>query len=211
VLNEPSTCVATLVTNINERTNFPVDVPPIVGNDDIEEEVEGELNVGNDDIDMVLLEEVGAVDIDFGISQELTSIGEKTTKPVPKKLTRALQPKPKEHANKTQTKKKVPSDKSTKKTNEIAKKQKRSSSKVLNADDNPFIGKGAAFDLSTTVGKQLIVDLGSKLSYEAVCFLSSTIRPAIFYVPYCEKRTAVKDADIMLCGNTQHWAKVYCH
>jgi hypothetical protein len=52
VLNEPSTCVATLVTNINEHTNFPVDVPPIVGNDDIEEEVEGELNVGNDDIDM---------------------------------------------------------------------------------------------------------------------------------------------------------------
>jgi hypothetical protein len=158
-----------------------------------------------------LLEEVGAVDIDFGISQELTSIGEKTTKPVPKKLTRALQPKPKEHANKTQTKKNVPSDKSKKKTNEIAKNQKRSSSKVLNADDNPFIGKGVAFDLSTTVGKQLIVDLGSKLSYEAVCFLSSTIRPAIFYVPYCEKRTAVKDADIMLCGNTQHWAKVYCH
>jgi hypothetical protein len=41
---------------------------------------------------------------------------------------------------------------------------------VLIADDDPFIGKGVAFDLSTTVGKQLIVDLGSKLSYEAVCF-----------------------------------------
>jgi hypothetical protein len=122
VLNEPSTCVATLevpvgdvVTNINQCTNCPVEVPPIVGNYDIEEEVEGEFNVGNEDINVVLLEEVGAVDIDLGISQELTSIGERATKPVPKKLTRALQPKPKQHANKTQTKKKVPSDKSTKK------------------------------------------------------------------------------------------------
>jgi hypothetical protein len=41
---------------------------------------------------------------------------------------------------------------------------------VLIADDDPFIGKGVVFDLSTMVGKQLVVDLGSKLSYEAVCF-----------------------------------------
>jgi hypothetical protein len=177
VLHESSTCVVTLevpardvVNNINECTNCPVEVPPIVGNDDIEVDVEGDWNVGNDDIDMVLLEEAGAVDIDLGISQELTSIGERSMKPVPKKLTRALQPKPKQHANKTQTKKKVPSDKSTKKNKEIANNQNRSSSKVLIADDNPFIGKGVAFALSTTVGKQLIVDLGSILSYEAVCF-----------------------------------------
>jgi hypothetical protein len=76
VLNEPSTSVMTLevpvgdvVTNMDECTNCPVEVPPIVG---------------NDDIDMVFLEDVGAVDIDLGISQELTSIGERTMKPVPK-------------------------------------------------------------------------------------------------------------------------------
>jgi hypothetical protein len=34
---------------------------------------------------------------------------------------------------------------------------------VLIADDDPFIGKVVAFDLSTTVGKQLIVNLGSKI------------------------------------------------
>ncbi len=122
VLNEPSTSVMTLevpvgdiFTNMVECTNCPVEVPPIVGNEDIEEEVEGELIVGNDDIDVVFLEDVRAVDIDLGISQELTSIGERTMIPVPKKLTRALQPKPKQHVNKTLTKKNVPSDKSTKK------------------------------------------------------------------------------------------------
>jgi len=122
VLNESSTCVTTLlvpvtdvVNNLNEATHCPVEVPPIVRNDDIDKDVEGDWNVGNDDIDVVLLEEAVAVDDDLGISQELTSIGETTMKPIPKKLTRALQPKPKQQANKTQTKKKLPSDKYPKK------------------------------------------------------------------------------------------------
>ncbi len=156
----------TVPSRLDEVLN--VEVPPIVRNDDIDKDVEGDWTVGNEDIDVVLLEEAVAVDDDLGISQELTSLGETSMKPVPKKLTRALQPKSKQQANKRQTKKKLPSDKSSKIRKEIA--NNRSSSKVLLADDDPFIGKGVAFDLSTTVGKQLIVDFGAKLSYEAVCF-----------------------------------------
>jgi len=117
----------TVPSRLDEVLN--VEVPPIVRNDDIDKDVEGDWTVGNEDIDVVLLEEAVAVDDDLGISQELTSIGETSMKPVPKKLTRALQPKSKQQANKRQTKKKLPSDKSSKIRKEIA--NNRSSSKVL--------------------------------------------------------------------------------
>ncbi|MFO0447058.1 MAG: hypothetical protein ACK51L_05230, partial [bacterium] len=58
----------TVPSRLDEVLN--VEVQPNERNDDIDKDVEGDWTVGNEDIDVVLLEEAVAVDDDLGISQE---------------------------------------------------------------------------------------------------------------------------------------------